>query len=67
MVTDVKFPHGTKFGQPANTLGYSVGGDAADWIINELGIPVIEPEVGLLEQMDPTLAWVPNTPSTAFS
>ncbi len=51
MVRDVKFPAGTKFGPSGSTVGVTVGGSAGDWIVNELGIPAIEPEIGSWDDM----------------
>ena len=63
MIRDVKFPPGTKFGPAASTVGITVGGSAGDWIVNELGIPAVEPEIG---SHDDLVDWMPKSAAIAF-
>jgi hypothetical protein len=64
MVRDCQFPAGTNFGNAGSTVGVTVGGSAGDWIVNELGIPAVEPEIGPWEELD---NWIPKTPKYAFT
>ena len=63
MIRDVKFPTGTKFGPSGSTVGDTVGGSAGDWIVNELGIPAIEPELGFENDLRD---WMPISQLKAF-
>lgn len=41
-----KFPEGTLNGNAWETLRYTSSGEQSDWILGELGIPSICPEIG---------------------
>ena len=54
-----------KIGPSTEIMGFPAGGDAADWISKELGIPAAEAELG--EQTEYRDNWFPKTEKNAFN
>lgn len=59
-----QFPDGEASGNSQQLLGKVVGGEASDWIVNALGIPAADVEIGDWPQFRD---WVPVNASVAFS
>lgn len=62
-IGETKFPEGTDIGPSGDTLQIRAGGDAADWIAHELGIPAAEAEIGSWEDYNPS--WLPKSTAIA--
>ena len=60
---EVQFPDQTDIGPASESVGITVGGSAGDWIVNELHIPAVEPEIGFFSDIDD---WFPKTDEIAF-
>ena len=60
---DVAFPDQTDIGPVSETADLEVGGSAGDWIVNELHIPAVEPEIGRFQDIED---WFPKTDKIAF-
>lgn len=45
-MSEAKFPNNVMTGNAFNSLGYISSGEQSDWILGELGIPSICPEIG---------------------
>lgn len=46
MVKETQFPQNVLTGNAYSALGYTSSGEQSDWIMGELGIPSICPELG---------------------
>ena len=60
---EVKFPYETDIGPASETVGVTVGGSAGDWIVNELHIPAVEPEIGTFDDVED---WFPKSDKIGF-
>lgn len=62
-MNDADFPESASIG-PSPDLLYKVGGDAADWIVHELGIPAAEYELGVGKELYPKEIFIPISITT---
>ena len=64
MITEAKFPDQTDFGPSSSVIGFVSGGSAGDWIVQELKIPALEPEIGTRKDFGKD--WWPKSDKIAF-
>ena len=50
IAAEAQFPAGEYFGTARQVFGYTIGGDADDWVVDTYGIPSVTAELGSMGQ-----------------
>lgn len=58
LLFDTDLPNNFMVGPASETLGFSTGGSAGDWINTQLGIPAAEVEIGTWDEIS-LKDWMP--------